>query len=213
VIKEFSNKNIEVIEELSKQVQKWIFIINLPLLVLMILFPGVFINLLFGAQYINAEIPLRFLAIAFFLSSLTVLSTSLISMKGKSKMILLDTIIFSIINLILNVLLIPQYRISGAAFDTMVSYAILTVIFLFQVKHYMDIIPLRRKMIFVLLSIIPPALLLMYIKQFFPVNLLTIVLEGSFFILLYILFIFLTNSLDRNDLMIMKSIKEKFLIK
>jgi hypothetical protein len=68
-IKEFSNKNIEVIEELSKQVQKWIFIINLPLLVLMILFPGVFINLLFGAQYINAEIPLRFLAIAFFNST------------------------------------------------------------------------------------------------------------------------------------------------
>jgi len=207
IMREFSEKNLDIIKELSKQVQKWILIVNLPLFVLMIIFPGAFINLLFGAQYMAAETPLRFLTIAFFLSSLSMLFSSLISMVGKSKLILLDMAIFSFSNLILDVIFVPKYGISGAAFATMISYAILTLIFFFQVKHYTSITLLRRKMISVFLSIIPPTLLLLYIKRFIPINITTIILEGSFFVLVYILFIFITKGLDRNDFMILKSIK------
>lgn len=209
ITREFSKKNLNMIKELSKQIQKWIFIVNLPLLVLMIIFPGVFINLLFGAQYITAEIPLRFLAIAFFLTSLIMILSGLISMIGKSKIILLNTIIFSVLNLILNILLVPKYGTSGAAFATMISYTILAIIFFFQVRHYTNIIPLRRKMVLIVLSIIPPTLLLICLRQLIPINTITIVLEGSFFILLYLLFIFITKSLDKNDFMILKSIKNK----
>jgi O-antigen/teichoic acid export membrane protein len=212
IMREFSENNLDIIKELSKQVQKWILIVNLPLFVLMIIFPGAFINLLFGAQYIAAETPLRFLTIAFFLSSLSMIFSSLISMIGKSKLILLDMAIFSFSNLILNLIFVPKYGISGAAFATMISYVILATIFFFQVKHYTSITLLRRKMISVLLSIIPPTLLLLYIKRFIPISITTIILEGSFFVLLYILFIFITKGLDRNDFMILKSIKKNLLI-
>jgi O-antigen/teichoic acid export membrane protein len=204
ITREFSKKNLNIIKELSKQIQKWIFIVNLPFLILMIFFPGVFINLLFGAQYITAEAPLRFLAVAFFLVSLIMILSGLISMVGKSKLILLNTLIFSVTNLILNVLLVPKYGISGAAFSTMISYAILALIFFFQVKHYTNIIPLRRKMLSIIFSIIPPTIMLFYIRKLIPVNLVTIILEGSLFILLYILFIFITKSLDKNDFKINK---------
>ena len=211
ITREFSKQKFDVIKELSKQIQKWIFIVNLPLLVLMVIFPGVFINLLFGAQYLGAENALRFLAIAFFFSSLSMIFSSLISMVGKSKLILLNTIIFSVSNLVLNLILVPKYGISGAAFATMISNAVLTFIFFFQVKKYTSIVPFRRKMIPILLSIIPSTLLLVYIKNLFPINLITILLEGSMFVLLYILFIFITKSLDRNDFMILKSIKQNIL--
>jgi O-antigen/teichoic acid export membrane protein len=210
VTREFSKKNLEIVKELSKQVQKWIFIINLPLFVLMIIFPGAFINLLFGAEYMAAETSMRFLSIAFFVSSLSVIFSSLISMIGKSKLILLNTLVFSVSNVILNLILVPKYGISGAAFATMLSYIILTSLFFFQVKRYTSIIPVRRKMISIVLSMIPPTILLLYVKQFIPINIATIILEGSFFVLLYILFIFLTKSLDRNDFMILNSIRKNF---
>ena len=210
ITREFSRKNLDVIKELSKQVQKWIFIVNLPFFVLMMIFPGAFINLLFGAPYMAAETPLKFLAIASFLNSLSVIFYNLICMMGKSKLILIDMIIYSISALTLNLIFVPKYGISGAAFAIMITTILIDLIFFFQAKHYTSIIPFRRKMVSILLSIIPPTLLLLYIKQFIPVSIATIILEGSFFILLYILFVFITRGLDRNDFMILKSIKKNF---
>ncbi|HTY43798.1 MAG TPA: flippase [Patescibacteria group bacterium] len=207
VTREFSKKNFELIKELSKQVQKWIFIVNLPIFLLLFIFPGAFINVLFGAQYITADSSLRLLAVAFFFSSLTVIFSNLLSMIGKSKIIFLNYLAMSVINLILDIILVPRYGILGAAFASMTSYIIFTLVFFLQVRHYLSIIPLRRKMIRIIFSIIPPALLLICVKQFIPVNLLSVILEGLFFILTYILFIFLTKSLDKNDFMILKAVR------
>ena len=195
--------------ELSKQVQKWILIINIPIFALMFLFSGAFINLLFGPQYIVAEQALRILSIGFLFYSLANVSEALILVVGKSKIFLMDIILLSVFNFILNVLLVPRFGINGAAFSTTISYIALTVILFFQAKHYMNIVPIRRKMFQVLLSVAIPSLILFYSRQFFQINLFSVILLCSFFILLYILLIFLTGSLDRNDFEILKVFKRK----
>ncbi|MAG79064.1 hypothetical protein CMI40_01665 [Candidatus Pacearchaeota archaeon] len=211
VTKEFSKKNLGVVKELSKQVIKWILIVNLPFFLLMMLFPGVFINILFGSEYLGAENSLRFLAIAYLFSSITVIFYNLISMIGKSKLILTNIVAISLLNLILNIFLVPIYGISGAAFATMISQIILSLIFFFQTKYYVSIVPLKRKMWGILFSIIPPTILLIYLKKFIAINLLTLFLQGSLFILFYLFLIFITSSLDKNDIMILETIKKKII--
>ncbi|MBU4070077.1 MAG: flippase, partial [Nanoarchaeota archaeon] len=98
IIKNFSQKNFKVIKELSQQVSKWIFIFNLPLFLIVILFPGAIINLLFGSNYIIAENALRILIIGYFISSLSFVSGNLVGMMGKSKLILMNIVVTSIIN-------------------------------------------------------------------------------------------------------------------
>lgn len=204
----FSAKDINLMRELSKQIEKWIFIVNLPFFILMVLFPGVFINFLFGSRYLVAENSLRFLAIGYLFFSMTLVSHNLLSIIGKTKIIFIDLILVSILNIILNILLVPKYSLDGAAFSTMISQIILSFLIFFQVRHYVLIIPLRRKMFSVVISSIIPTFLLIYINQFVSVTLLTVFIQGTLFILLYLFFIFVTKSLDRNDLMILNYVKK-----
>lgn len=221
ITKEFAKGNKEVIKQITKQLGKWIFIINLPFLILMILFPGAIINILFGSQYIGSkliifnhqfiasELALRFLAIGVFFYSLFILSENLLSMAGKSKIVLFDIIATSVFNVILNAFLISKYGIAGAAFATMLSYIIWSILSMFQARHYVSIIPLRRKMLLIILIAIIPTFFLIFIKQFILLNKITLILQGSLFLLIYILLIFLTGCLDKNDIMVIKAIKKK----
>jgi len=209
VTKEFSRKNLDIVKRLSKQTGKWIFMINLPIFLLMIIFPGTIINLLFGSEYLAAENSLRFLAVGFIFFSMSMVLENLILMIGKSKLTLINMLLASILNLFLNIILVPKYGINGAAFSTMLVYIILSIVFLLQVKHYTSIVPLKRNMFKIFLSIIPPTILLVYIRRFIPINLWTVILQAIFFILFYLFLIFITKSLDKNDIMILKAIKEK----
>jgi len=218
ITKEFSRKNFKVIKELSKQVVKWILIVNLPIFLLMILFPGAFINLFFGSEYLVAENALRFLVIGFMFFSMSMILNNLISMAGKTRIILINILFISVLNLILNLILIPMplifgldnsSGILGAALATTISYIVLSLIYFIQVKHYTSIIPLRRKMIRVLISVAIPTVLLIYFKKFIPINLFTIIVQGSFFILFYLFLIIITKSLDKNDRMVLETMKNK----
>ena len=121
----------------------------------------------------------------------------------------MDTLIISIINIFLNFFLIPKYGISGAAFSTMVSLVSLNLLFLIQANQYLSIIPLRRKMVKIsLISLIPTFLLLFIKSHFYPRNFMELILISLSFFLLYILLILIT-SLDKNDIIILNSIKNK----
>jgi len=211
IIRNFSQKNFKVIKELSQQVAKWIFIFNLPLFLIIILFPGAIINILFGSNYIIAENALRILIIGYFISSLSYVSGNLVGMMGKSKLILMNIVVTSIINLILNFILVPKYGINGAAISTSIVWVILSLALLFEANYYTKIIPLKRKLIKIFLISLLPLFLLLLIKQFIIINLVSLILLGLLFILSYLALIFITGCLDKNDLMILRSLKRRVL--
>ena len=207
--KEFSRKNIEVVKQLSQQVGKWIFIINLPIFLLIILFPGAIINILFGSTYLIAENALRILAFGFFVFSIFIISGNLLGMVGKSKLALMNMIIASIINIILNAMLVPRYGINGAAISTSIVWILFSMAYLIQAKHYAKIIPLKKEMIKIFLVSLIPLFLLITIKQFIEINMISLILLGLLFILSYLALIFTTKCLDKNDFMILKSLRGK----
>ncbi len=210
VTKEYSRKKISLIRELSKQIGKWIFLINLPVIVLLLVFPGAFINILFGSQYLVAKNALRFLAIGILFNSVFIVSHRLIIMAGKTKTVLLDIIIVAIVNLILNFILVQRYGITGAAFSTMVSLILLNLLFLFQSRHYLSIVPLKRKMISITVAAGISAFILVYLKGIININVSSIIILSLFFFLSYVLLVFILRGLDKNDFIILKSIRKKF---
>jgi O-antigen/teichoic acid export membrane protein len=210
ITKEFSKGNKEVIKQLSKQVSKWIFTINLPIFILLILFPGAIINILFGAEYIAAENALRFLSIGvFFYSCFSTISQNLLSMAGKSKTISLNMLICILVNLGLSPVLTPKLGIEGAAIATMTAYLCLGILDIVQASRKTSIIPIRRKMFGIfLVSLIPTAILLI-LRGIIEINILSIILLTIFFFLLFFTLILITKCFDKNDIMILKSIKRR----
>ncbi|VVB82942.1 putative flippase AglR [uncultured archaeon] len=209
ITKEYANNNFGLIKDLSKQIGKWIFILNLPLLIIMILFPGAIINLLFGTNYIFAENSLRFLSIGVFVYSILQISENLLSMIGKSKRILFNLIVATIFNTILNFILIPNYGINGAAFSTMISYILWGILSLFTAKHFTNILPLRWDMIKIILISLIPTIILLYFRSKISLTTWNIILLGIFFLVSYFGIMILTKCFDKNDLMIIQTIKNK----
>ena len=220
ITKEYSQKKLSHIKEVSKQISKWIFIINLPVFILMFLFPGAIINILFGEEYLIAITALRFLLVGSLFSSIAIISNNLLSMIGKSKLILIDIILSSILNLILNIWLVPKETIfmldnasgiNGAALATMLSIIFFNLLFMIQAGHYVKIIPLRRKMLNILLISLIPLFFILFIRKFIYITTILLILLTCSFFLFYLLLIFVFNALDKNDIALLKKLKNKIL--
>jgi len=209
VTKKYSEGNMEEVKQLSKQVVKWVFMLILPFFILFMMFPGAFINILFGEEYLVAENALRFLSIGVLFSAFFGISQDLISIKGKSKIILIDIVFAAIINIILNLIFVPLYGITGAGFATMLSLIFLNLLFFVQCYKYLSIIPIRRKMLRISMMAILATLLLLILKSFIKINLLSLILLGLFLIIVYFFLIFSTNCLDENDWYVLKIFLKK----
>ncbi|MEK6873201.1 MAG: flippase [Nanoarchaeota archaeon] len=220
ITKEYARKNISLIKKLSVQIGKWIFIINLPVFFLMIFFPGAIINLLFGADYLEATNALRFLLIGNLFSSLFIISDKLLSMAGKTKTLLMDLSISVIANFILNIILVPRpyifgidnlNGISGAAIATTISLILFNLLLLFHAKYHTSIVPLGKEFFRIFFISLIPISILFILKSFIEITLISMILITITFFTSYVLLLFLMKGLDRSDLIIIKTFKDKFL--
>lgn len=209
ITREYGKKRYEMVSQLGKQVGKWIFMLNLPIFILVIIFPGAIINILFGQQYLIAQNALRLLMTGAFVYAIFAVSQSMITVIGKSKLILINTIGATILNAILNYILIPRYGLNGAAFATMVSSIVLILIFVFESYYYADVLPIRRKMLNAFIAALIALAAMMAVKPFVEINLISIILLSAMFMLIYITIILLSGGLDENDKNILILIKNK----
>lgn len=213
ITREYAKHRIEMIRDLSKQMFKWIFAFNLPLAVIIFLFPGAALNILFGQEYLAAENALRILVIGSLFMSFTVVSSQLLSMLGKSRIILANTLFVTFLNIVLNWWLVPLPEIFslnnanggvGAAFGTIISMMVLGSLSAIEVYYFSRIVPLRRKLAVVGISAIIASTLLIYVKQMFELNLMVIALLIAMFGIVYFALLVLFRAFDRYDLGIIK---------
>jgi len=218
VTREYSKNKLELIKDVSKQVSKWIFLLNLPIFFIFFLFPGAIINILFGSEYLVAEFSLRFLLISGFISSIFSVSNNLLSMAGKSKTILFDLVLASVTNILLNYFFIPAQTffgidnslgINGAAFATMSSVLLFNILIFIHAKSATSIIPVRRKMFTIFLSSLIPLGFLLFIKNYFDPNFALMILLTITFFLIYAICLFIFKAFDKNDWMIFNVFKNK----
>jgi O-antigen/teichoic acid export membrane protein len=213
--KEYSRGKHSIIKEISKQTGKWIFIINVPILFFTIFFPKSLLNLLFGSGFVSSYPALILLSIGFFFFAQSEVAINLLGVAKKSKVRFLNIFVIFILDVILNLILIPKSSILfwdnstgivGAALATMISYIVYSAITFIQAYHYTKIIPLRRKNILVLISGVISGALLILAKSYIPITTFTLIFLGILFLLIYWTLIILTKSLDRNDLLIIRSV-------
>jgi O-antigen/teichoic acid export membrane protein len=206
----YSKKKYLIVINSTKQVTKWILAINLPVAMFLILFSKEIINILFGESYLNNYLTFEFLIIGGLISSIGTVFQQLLAMKGKSKTILLNILLATILNVFLNYMLIPKASIFGvdnstgnlgASLATMLSIIFLNILLLLESKYFCSIIPLRRKMINIAIAALLNTILFFYIKPFFPSDSINgLMLGGSVYIILYLSILILFKGLDRYDL-------------
>jgi O-antigen/teichoic acid export membrane protein len=211
ISKYIARNNMELVKEVSKQIGKWIVVANLPVFIILFLFPGTAINVLFGPEYLVAENALRILAVGTLFSSFFIVSQNLLNAAGKSRVVMYNILAVLVFNIALNIILIPRLGINGAAIATASSMLLSSALLLIQTKRYLGLIPFRRNMFGTILISIIPALVIVIARQFVEITLFTLIILGITFVMLYICLLVVFRKLDRSDKLIITAFRKKFL--
>ena len=101
---------------------KWIFVLTFPAFLVLVSFPSEVIGLLFGTQYRAAGTALVILSVGFFTNAAGGRNRETLSALGYPVYNLLADGIAFLMNIVLNVVLIPRYGYVGAAVASAISY-------------------------------------------------------------------------------------------
>ena len=137
----FSKINKDNKEKLKKSfynLMKINCVIFIPIIVIILLFSGYFIPLIYGYKYSNAVIPLKILTVYLFLFTNSIFLNSFLDYNGLAKKRAINILILIVVNIILNLILIPKYGAIGAAIATSISYAPSVLLSWFEVKKFIS---------------------------------------------------------------------------
>jgi len=165
---------------------KWVFSVTLPLFFLVFFAPKPTLYFLFGPNYIQAAPAL------------------------KAKFIMLKNFVIAILNVLLNLQLIPRFGLEGAAFASFVSLSAGNILASCELYKISGIHPFSKNYLKPVIFSCFLAIAYFFVMQRLTINIyLQVIFFGTGFTIISILSIILTKSLDREDLMILRATQQK----
>lgn len=197
----YSKRKNEEIKKVYKTVSRWVFFINLPILLIIMFFSPQIINLLFGQEYASAGIPLAILIVGYLFYSLAYTSAGILNMAKKSNLLFFTTLIFATLHVILNLLLIPKYGINGAAISSTLSFILGSIIYFIFSYKIIKVWPFKKSYLKSILAAFISIILVYFIAKIIFITLPIYGFILMFFLCLgiYISLLFLFKSFELED--------------
>lgn len=208
-------------ESVYKTVVKWIILVDSILFVFLVIFSKQIISLLFGEAYILDKIIL--VGKEFSISSLCLIiltsgmifpefvvpARDILLVLKKTKFIFVNTIIGTITNILLNYILIPEYGAIGAAIATAFASLLMSILLFIQAYKVTKINPFKISSLKVLVISLFILSLLYILRMYVIRNIFYLIITGLIGLGFYLTLLLLTKSFDKEDLMVLKSIRDK----
>ena len=179
-----SDGNLEGMQYLFSITTKWMVLLALPALILLIYFPREFLVLIFDVDFVTGSISLIILSLGFFTNIIFGMNREGIISIGDTELILKANAVAFIINLLLNIILIPIFGIKGAAIASALSFTTINTLwgYIFYVKT--GIQPLSKDLLrSTALSLAGSLFLFFVVQQLFKTGL----VELAVFSLVYLI--------------------------
>ncbi|GAC1652309.1 MAG: hypothetical protein NVS4B12_23650 [Ktedonobacteraceae bacterium] len=130
------------LENMFKIVTKWSFSLSLPVFLCCLIFHDAILGI-FTEKYTAAGLVLVILAFGNLVDSGVGSVNYLLVMTGRPRVILTNTVTTVVVNILLALLLVPHFKILGAAFAAALTIVILNIVGLIEVYWIMKIHPYR----------------------------------------------------------------------
>lgn len=215
IIIEYRTKNMrQEILSIYRTTTKWIFISGLPFLLLLVFFSRNVLGMLFGPEYasVQAVSSLSMLGIAFFIQSFTSTSSLMLLSNDKTKYAMMDIILAVLINIILNITLIPQYGMLGAALATSISLVFAVLIDSIFAWKFTKMNPFDLKALSKSILAGGASLLLIvsaYRYAGMASSAFTLIPLFFVFLLVYLGLLLIFRTLDKNDIFVIREVEKK----
>jgi O-antigen/teichoic acid export membrane protein len=189
---------------------KWIFLLTLPPALLFLFFPKIIISNLFGHEYIMGSSALVIIVIGYIISISMGPAFAILKTFNKVKFMFYINSIAAVLNVILNVILIPKFSIIGAAAATAFALIFRDIIFVlkarqsikfkYKYKYY------AKYILSGLISLIIVSLITRYLNITSIIGLIIILLCYG---LTYLSLILVLHGIGKEDVMILLEIEKK----
>ena len=197
----WSKKRKEILREGLEALYKYSIVIILPLVLIIFSFADILINIFFGKDYISATNATKILSIGMIFATLNSVSGNFFSGIGKPQITSKIVYIAAIFNFISNLIFIPIMGINGAAITTTVSYFIMAIIGLINIKKFIIIRFPVKVWIKTLIAGIFFVFIIGVLKKLIILN---IWLETAIVLIIagitYVVFLFLLNAINIREL-------------
>ncbi len=130
-----SLKDHKLLENYITQSYRYVVLLVLPLCVGIAAFAQPLLSLLFGSNYIYGAPALSILVVGMTFYTLFMVSSSIIQGIGHPRLPMIILIIGTVINIVLNFLMVPMYGIVGAAIATTIVAFLIMVVILWRTIH------------------------------------------------------------------------------
>ncbi len=189
---------------------KWVNLTSLPLFLIIFLFPQMLLNLLFGSNYASASIALQILAIGWIIANFLGPNGTTLVAIGQTRFLMWACLAASVLNIILNALLIPSMGIIGASIATIISIDLHCIIRQMKVHSILKINPITKNYFKPIIISVTLIIIVWYLVQSYIIISLWMLPLFFIFILIIIgLSIIFTKSLEQDDIMMLLEIEKK----
>lgn len=136
----YDQKEWQQMGRMYQTTTKWTFTVNLPLFLIMVLFPEQLLAI-FGTSFTSGATALILLACAIMVDISTGMCGIILDMTGHTTLKLINSIIRLVLSLGLNFLLIPRWGVVGAAIAAFVALSTINLLRMAQVYVLFRLLP------------------------------------------------------------------------
>jgi len=184
---------------------KFLFIIMIPVVLIVLAFPGVIIGTLFGADYLGAALSLQILCIAAMAQAVATIPAHGLKVAEQTVLYGKTVALAATINLIGDILLVPVLGIEGAAISTLLAFLLTFLLEFYFARRFIKFPAPLSSMTKAIVGGILTLFLVFGLKLIIPLppwpKLFAVLIPAGLF---YIAWIFATRTIVRGDLKIMR---------
>ena len=173
------NDYMEEFRRITQKAIKFVFLISIPITVYFILYAKEGILFLSGNAYSKAILPMQVIMPTLIFIGLTnIMGIQILVPLGREKIVLYSEIAGAIVDLFINILLIPRMAATGAAIGTLIAELAVWIVQFVALRY--DIIEAYKKVKYfaIILGIIIASMLSIWIKLFRLGSFITLVLTA-----------------------------------
>jgi len=203
----WNRKKAEELKELYMTVSRWIFTLSFPIFLIIVLFSDAIMRI-FGSGFVAGSGALVILAAGQMITATTGAAGLMILMSGHSKLELFNVVMNLTVNVVLCLLLIPDYGVLGAAIAHMAALAVVNTLRVMEVWFFMHIFAYNLSYLKPVLSGLAGGIVALVIGRFVidSVSLVQLALLACLLLVLYIVAI-VAMGLEDQDKAILRRVK------
>lgn len=112
----------EEVDAAYKLTTKWIYVLAFPIFLVLVAFPADVLTIIFGSEYVAGALALQILTIGFFANAAGGRNRETLAAFGFTEYVLLTNGVALVVNVVLNLALVPAYGVTGASVASAASF-------------------------------------------------------------------------------------------